>query len=262
MNEIIIFSFFGILFIVFAITFGIKDIKHRKLVGIKKIITFLIYLFFGLSMALMMIFVNINWVISILIFLVLFLVCIISSIKNNGLDIINLDLLVLIIVGIVCCLCGFMNISINNILWVVLGIGIYILPGLGYFSGKMNLIKKMKRCIKEVDAKIIDVKKGRIGRNHSVSVYIPVFEFILDGKKYEVMDTSSIYSSSRKRFKIGNDEKLFVNPNNPQINGPNGCDDVFWPGNLPSKGSTIPIIMFYVSTILTFLLVMYLYSTS
>lgn len=258
MEEMIIFSIFSIIFIVFSIFFAFADIEKRKLVGFKKIITFLIYLFFGISMASIFVFLNINWVVSILIFLILFLICIISSIKNNGIDITSLDLLILIIVGIICCICGLMNIHISDILWIILGIGIYLIPGLGEFSGKKNLIKKMKRCTREVDAKITDVYKGTTKGNVKFSIYVPKLEFILDGKKYEFMDSSSIYS--RKKFKVGDSIKLFVKPDNPQINGPNGCDDVFWPGNLPKSRVDLSVIIFYVSSILIFLLVMYLYS--
>jgi hypothetical protein len=260
MNGNIILVFFAFLFLVFSIVVSIGDIKKRKLVGIKKIITILLYLFFGISLSLMSIFININWIISILIFLLLFLICIISLIKNRGLDIISLDLLILIIVGIICCISGLSNVHINKVLWIILGVGIYLMPGLGAFSGRSNIIKKMKRCTKEIDAKIIDVKKGRTSGEYSTLVYIPKMEFVMDGKVYEFMDTSSIYSSSKNTFKIGDSIKLLVNPDNFEVNGPNGCDDVFWPGSLPSKWSNLPVIMFYVFTILIFLFVMFLYS--
>ena len=58
---------FAIIFIVVSIMVSILDVKKRKLVGFKKIITVCVYLYFGIMMALFCILISINSMIVLLI---------------------------------------------------------------------------------------------------------------------------------------------------------------------------------------------------
>ena len=240
----------AIIFLVFSIVVGILDVKNRKLEGFEKIMVFLFYVYFGISMGLFVMFMVINAKVSILIFLHLMVIVTIISLKYKKHIFIMLDLLIMSIIGILLCIYDTSSLEYSKLLYIILGIGIYVLPILSYYDRRDIIVSKIKRCTEEVDAKIIKVYKAR-------RAYIPKFEFELNNKKYKFMDSTEIYFRKKEQCEIGNIIKLFVSPN-PKIDGSNGCEDVFLPNPYKEYVYQFRIMAFYISTLLIFLLIIFL----
>ena len=247
---------FMIVFIAFCIFWACYDVKKRKLVGIEKVKTCLAYMYFTISMSLFIFFASTNKAaIAIIIFLHLALIACVYRLKQRKSLYIVVDLILICIIGIILSICYILNWNFNNIiLWIILGIGIYILPALGYIERRTNIVNKMKRCTKEVDAKIIEVIKSTEHSENGFArrIYIPKFEIELDGKKYEFMDSDEIYF--RRKFKVGETMKLFINPDNPQFDIYNVSDNVFLPDPEKEHSFFINIVIWYASTTLIILM--------
>ena len=136
--------FFSAIFIILSIIIGILDVKKRKLIGREKLKTIFYYLYFGISMGAFFFFMTVNALLSIIIFLHLLFIVIIFDIKSNGASAINIDLLIICIIGISLSMMGTLKIKINNLWYAFLILGIYLLPMLGYISRRNKIIKKMK----------------------------------------------------------------------------------------------------------------------
>ena len=159
---------FAILFIIFSIYFGLRDIKERNLNFKQKLKTFLFYLYFGISMSLFSCFITIEKYISILIFLhLLFIFSIISIIKRKNIYSCIVLLLVLTI-GIILIILNYLNLKIHTLLWISLGLSIYFLPVATYLDRKISILRKIKICTTEIEAKIIKVYKSTYNYNTSV----------------------------------------------------------------------------------------------
>lgn len=246
-----ILVFFAILFLIFSIIFGVYDIKKRKIEGIK---AFPIYLYFGISMSLFCIFIAINKVVSILIFLHLLLIGSICLIKHKQHLLVMLCLMLISTIGIILCFCNLLNLKYSKLFYVILGIGVYLLPLLIYFDRKIYIANKIQRCTEEVDAKIINVYKGVEGRH---TVYVPKLEFELNGKMYKFIEGTEIYFRNKEQCQVGDIIKLFVSPN-PKLDSPNGHNDVFFPNSYKENIIRFNIILFYISTLLLFFLSIFL----
>lgn len=246
-----ILTFFAILFLIFSIIFGVYDIKKRKKEGVK---AFLITLYFGISMSLFCIFIAINEAVSILIFLHLILIFSIVSIKHKKYLLMMLCLAIISIIGIILCLYHILNLKYSELLYAILGIGIYLLPLLSYFDRKIYIVNKIQRCTEEVDAKIIKVYKGIEGRH---TVYIPKFEFKLNGKIYKFVDSTEIYFSNKEQCQVGDIIKLFVSLN-PNLDSPNCHEDVFLPNPYKENSFRSNIIILYIFTLFLFFLIIFL----
>ena len=135
-----------------------------------------------------------------------------------------------------------------------IGVCAYLLPALGYFNRRYYVAEKMKRCTKEIDATIIKVIKSLDdGEFPHSTIYIPIFQFYLDGKEHTFMDSKEIYSY--KKFIVGSKVKLFVNPNGVKFDYPNGSDDIFFPISQNERNYIFVIFFGYVSTIIIFLII-------
>lgn len=246
----IIFIFLG-----GSILVCIFDIKKRKLVGIKKIITIIAYLYFGIMMTLFFLFTAINSMISILIFMHFVVIAVLFNFKKRK-SMLMIDILVIAIASIIFAILNLLKITLfNNYLLLFIGVCAYLLPALGYFNRRYYVAEKMKRCTKEIDATIIKVTKSLNdggGFPHRI-IYIPTFRFYLDGKDHIFMDSEEIYSY--KKFIVGSKVKLFVNPNGVKFDYPNGSDDIFFPISQNERNYVFAIYFWYVSTIIVFLII-------
>lgn len=245
------FFIFAIMFLVFSIIVSIFDVKKRKLEGFKMITAVSIYLYFGISMSLCCVFATINSLISTLIFLQLILVLCLILLKDKKEKLTLIDIIIVVIIGMFICFCHISNLEYSKLLYLALGIGIYLLPILLYFDRKKLIVRKIKHCTEEVDAKVIKVYKGRAQRH---IVYVPKLEFELNNKTYKVMDSTEIYFRNKKLCEIGNTIKLFVHPN-PKINSTNGQEDIYLPNSYKEYIHNFNTIIFYASTLLIFLLI-------
>ena len=205
-------------------------------------------------MSLFSIFVAIDAGVSVLIFLQLILIFSVISLIYKQHLFLMLDLLIISIIGMILCFCHILNIEYSKLLYVILGIGTYLLPLLAYFDRRSYIAKKIQRCTEEVDAKIIKVYKGREKKH---LVYVPKLEFKLNDKIYKFMDSTEIYFRYKEQCEVGNIIKLFVCPN-PKIHSPNGCDDVFLPNSYKEYSYSFTIFIFYILTLLMFLLIIFL----
>lgn len=231
----------------------IFDIKKRKLVGIKKIITIIAYLYFGIMMTLFFLFTAINSMISILIFMHFVVIAVLFNFKKRK-SMLMIDILVIAIASIIFAILNLLKITLfNNYLLLFIGICAYLLPALGYFSRSYYVVEKMKRCTKEIDATIIKVTKSLDDGEFPRIIYIPTFQFYLDGKEHVFMDSKEIYSY--KKFIVGSKVKLFINPNGVKFDYPNGSDDIFFPISQNERRYVFAIYCWYIITIIVFLII-------
>ena len=232
----------------------IFDIKKRKLVGIKKIITIFAYLYFGIMMTLFFLFTAINSMISILIFMHFVVIAVLFNFKKRK-SMLMIDILVIAIASIIFAILNLLKITLfNNYLLLFIGVCAYLLPALGYFNRRYYVAEKMKRCTKEIDATITKVIKSLDdGEFPYRTIYIPIFQFYLDGKEHTFMDSKEIYSY--KKFIVGSKVKLFINPNGIKYNYPNGSDDIFFPISQNERNYIFAVFFWYVSTIIIFLII-------
>ena len=245
----------ALLFFVPSIVVGIFDVKKRKLEGLKKLTTFLIYLYFGISWCLIIFAPNI-WV-AMFLFLQWLVIIGFFNIKTNLFT--GYILMIVGFIGMILSLLNILNFNIKSpwILWTLLGVSIYFIPLLAYFDRKRKIIRKIKHCTEEVDAKIIKIYKGSAEDNHYHLIYVPKFEFKLNDKTYKFMDSTEIYFKNKNLYSVGDSVKLFVSPN-PKIDNPNGCDDVFFPNSYREHCYKRNTIIFYAVTLLVFLLIIIL----
>lgn len=242
---------FSILFILFSIYFGLLDIRKRGLELKQGIKIFLMYLYFGLSMSLFAFFVHTNSSISIIIFLHLIIISCILMIIHKKNFFISIDLLIISIIGIILVLLDYLNIKIHIFWFIILGLGIYFLPATAYIDKKIDIIKKINMCTMEVNATIIKVYKSRY--RHRI-IYIPKFEFYVNKKKYDYMNSSEIFSYNP--LNIGETVKLFINPN-IVLNKNNISENVFLPNSYYFRQlSTIKL--FYIIANITLLFLLFL----
>ncbi len=250
--------FFSAIFIILSIIIGILDVKKRKLIGREKLKTIFYYLYFGISMGAFFFFMTVNALLSIIIFLHLLFIVIIFDIKSNGASAINIDLLIICIIGISLSMMGTLKIKINNLWYAFLILGIYLLPMLGYISRRNKIIKKMKRCTQEVDAKIIKIYKGSLENGHRGRViYVPKFEFMLNEKKYNCMNSSEIYFENKSEHKVGDTVKLFIDSNIENHLNSIYDDYIFLPNMQREEIFRRNVIFFYIVTILMIGLVLF-----
>ncbi len=243
---------FAILFIIFSIYFGLRDIKERNLNFKQKLKTFLFYLYFGISMSLFSCFITIEKYISILIFLhLLFIFYIISIIKRKNIYSCIVLLLVLTI-GIILIILNYLNLKIHTLLWISLGLSIYFLPVATYLDRKISILRKIKICTTEIEAKIIKVYKSTYNYR---KIYIPKFEFYINEKKYNYMNSSEIFSYSK--LETGKTVKLFINTN-VVLNKTNIDENVLLPNSYYHISMLSGIILFYVITTIIFVLLLFL----
>ena len=239
--------FFAILFLIASIVAGIFDIKNRELKGIDKLKSFFVCLYFGLTLSMFVLFIPINKFVSLVIILQAFMIFAISMIITRKEVIVGFDLLVLTIVGMIISICKIINVQYSSALYVILAIGIYLFPMCCYLSRRNMIVKKIKTCTQEVEAKIIKVVEGYYGNGTRVKkVYIPQFEFMFNDKKYKFMNSSEIYF--REEINVGDTVTLFINPNNPNIpkhdNG--NCEDIFLPDSYKEYQFACAIKLFYI----------------
>lgn len=239
--------FFAILFFIAPIVVGIFDIKNRELKGIDKLKTFFIYLYFGVTLSSFVLFIFINKFVSLVIILQAFMIFAISMIITKKEMIVGFNLLILSIVGMIISICKIINVQYSIALYVILGIGIYLLPLCCYLSRRNMIVKKIKTCTQEVEAKIIKVVDGYIDRGIGTKkVYIPQFEFMFNDKKYKFRNSSEFYF--REKINVGDTVRLFINPNNPNIpkhdNG--NCEDIFLPDSYKEYQFAWAIKLFYI----------------
>lgn len=241
--------FFISIFIIATLICSIMDIKTRKKVGVKKVLTICIYLYLGITMGITIYFIDINYLISIVIFLHLMLISSIYNLTKNKNKFSLYCLLVAVISGLTICLSYLFNKDPAIFLWIILGISLYILPGLGYIDRIHYTVDKIKRCTEKVDATIIKVYKSAQDHGH---IYIPVFEFSFNSQQYKFMDSYRIYS--KRKFKVGDTVCLYVNPNGIKLNYPNGSDDIFFPDYEQEQKYHSSIIIWYI--IITIILIL------
>ena len=111
----------------------------------------------------------------------------------------------------------------------------------------------MKKCTKEIDATIIKVTKSLDDGKYPRRIYIPTFQFYLNGKEHVFMDSKEIYSY--KKFIVGSKVKLFINPNGVKFDYPNGSDDIFFPIIQNEKNYVFALYFWYIPTIFVFLII-------
>lgn len=250
-----ILYFFAILFILMAIYLGIRTIKEKDLTGSDAFKTFIIYMFFGIFMALFCIFININFVVSIIIFLCLFWIGIISSmIESKKISFVVFDLFICTICIIFLLILpvpeNIFELSYFSIFLLFLVLGLYLMPLLSCFDKKRGILKKINKCTYEVNAKVIDViyykKRG---------IYIPKLEFEFNGKKYKYSDTDTLYFSNE--IKIGEFIPLLINPEVKKYNKNNSS--VFFPGKEIDEFMSFSVKVWYIVTIIIFIIFLILY---
>ena len=242
---------FAIIFVLFAIYFGLKNIKEESLRGISAIKTFLIYIFFGISMALFCIFININYIVSIVIFLCLSWIIIISSmIDSRKFSLVVCDLFICTI-SIIFLLVFPISDNIRELWIFILLLSLYLLPILSCFDKKRDLIKKINKCTYEVDAIVKEVfyyKKRNI--------YIPKLEFEFNGKKYKYTDNDTLCFSDE--IKKGDTIPLLINPSGKSFS--KNSNNVFFPGNEINNFISLSVKIWYVLTFLIFILILIFYN--
>lgn len=214
-----IFNLFGILFIIFAIVFWLIDIKERELFGIEILTTFLIYMFFGVSMSLFIFFIPNNPLYSVIIILILFSICMISSLIRE-LSYVSIVVLLCSLAGLVMCFQYILNLNVSYFLWWPIGMGCYLLPLLGCLDRKISVIKKIDKCNYEINATVIKV----IYRKKK-NIYIPRLEFDYNGKTYRYMNAD--YLVFNEEIKVGDVIPLFIDPYSKKFN--KNSDSVFFP---------------------------------
>lgn len=248
--------FMAILFILFSIYLAVKTIKEKKLSRFSALKTILVYLFFGICMALFCIFIDINFVVSIIIFLCLSWICIICSmIDSKKLSFVTFDLLICTICIIFLLILpvpeNIFELSYFSMFLLFLVLSLYLLPLLSCFDKKRDVLKKISCCTYEVNALVVDViyyKKRNI--------YIPKFEFEFNGKKYKYSDSERVYFS--EEIKNGDIIPLLINPEAKKF-GKNSSS-VFFPGKEIDEFIGFREKVWYVVTTLIFLLIFVLYS--
>lgn len=95
---------------------------------------------------------------------------------------------------------------------VFCGLGlVFSLVALGI---KGSLKNKLKNCTSQTSGTIIDLKRHSSGSsgNHQTS-YHPVIQFVTENGKTIVKESS--FGGSKTRYQIGQNIKLFYNPDNP-----------------------------------------------
>lgn len=237
----------GAIFLIVCIICYSAQKKQQNLTGWKNIKTCLIYLYFGIMMGAFFCFVTINHTVSILIFSHLFLVGMISAVKEKKYSLLVYDL---IIVSILIFILGIydlfqLDFGKSYILGILIAL-LFLLPGLGYIERRKYIANKIKNCTQEVEATILKVYKS--STSQVVPIYIPKLEFTFNNKKYKIMETSEIYS--RSPFTAGDKLKLFINPNNP--------NDVFLPDPRREQFFHFGVYSWYILTIITGIIILYL----
>lgn len=245
---------FAIIFLLFAIYFGIKTIKEKELTGINAFKTFMVYLFFAISMGLFFIFIDINYKVSIIIFLCLFWICLVSSMfDSKKISFVTCDLGVLTISIIFLLILpvpeNIISLNYFSIFLFFLLFSIYLLPLLACVDRKRDVLIKIKNCTYEVTANVIDViyhKKGKI--------YIPKIEFEFNGKTYKYYDSDTLYFSDK--IDIGEKISLLINPELKKFNKNN--NSVFFPGREIKEFMGFEEKIWYIVLTLIFLLIFFI----
>ncbi len=252
--EFIFVCCFALIFILFGIYFGLKTVKERALSGFNALKTFLIYIFFSLSMAMFCIYIFVNYVVSIIIFICLSWICIITSvIESKRVSLVVIDLFISSICIIFLLLLpvpeNILEFSYFSLFLLFLLISFYLLPLLYCFDKKGNIINKIKNCTYEVSARVISViyykRKG---------IYIPKLEFEYNGKKYKYSDSDSLLF--KDEIKEGDVVPLLINPETKKFNK-NNCN-VFFPGKELDEFMSFEVKLWYIFTTLIILLVLVL----
>lgn len=251
---------FAIIFIVVSIMVSILDVKKRKLVGFKKIITVCVYLYFGIMMALFCILISINSMIGLLIFIHLVLIVLLFNLKDKKNILTLVALIIICISSIILIINNLIKVNLyNDYIIYLIFICVYFIPALAYIDRRKYIVNKIKTCTKEIDATIIKVTKSyeySSSTFHSpVPIYIPTFEFYLDDKKHTFKDTNHIYS--RRKFIVGSKVKLFINPNGVKFNYPDGSDDIFFPISEHDRSLTFVVYFWYILSIILFLIIIF-----
>lgn len=252
----LILYFFAITFIVFAVYFGLKNIKEENLQGFDAIKTFLVYIFFGIFMGLFCIFININYKVSIVIFLSLFWIVLISSmIDSKKISFVICDLFITTIWIVFLMFLpipeNIMEFSYFSLFLLFLLLSLYLLPLLSCFDKKRDLIKKISKCTYEVNARVVEViyyKKRKI--------YIPKLEFEYNGKKYKYRDSDLLYFSDE--IKEGEMIPLLINPDLKKFNKNN--NGVFFPNREIDDFMDFSVKAWYIVTFLIFIFIYFLYN--
>lgn len=249
-----IVSFIFSIFVIFIDIYLLKkELPKMKNLSFKeKFKSVFITIYFSLFLCVFSWFVFINPIIAILLFLHLFLIGLVLNIKKKG----SLLLYVLLgdtVLGIYMCICNLCTFDFSVICWYILGIGIYVLPGLSIDESIRDIVWKMKNCTKEVDVKVIKIIKSRLDGSVR-KIYIPVLEIEYNGKKNTYMNSSSIYFY--KESSLENLKSVLINPNNPNLDTMFGSNDVFIPRiyfrNLKEK--QLGVLLFYIVSIVLLLL--------
>ncbi len=256
------FNFLPILFFIVYSLMGILILKNKfkieKDLSLKeKFKTIFITLYFGIFIILFPWIALFNLTLAILIFLHLVLIILITNIKKKR-NFSIFPLLFVTILGIYMCICNLLSIKINTIIYYILFLGIYIIPGLSFYDNRKNIIHKIKTCTEEVDAKVIKVIKGYNQTYHMKKVYIPLLEINYNGKKYTYMDSNIVYSYNENE--VRNINKAFINPNFLNTNNILDSDNILIPSpnfeDFEEKRNGV--ILFYVSTLIIFIIVIIL----
>lgn len=237
----------GAIFLIVCIICYTLQRKKQNLMGWKSIKTCLIYLYFGIMMGAFFCFITINQTVSILIFSHLCLIVMIFAVKEKKNNLVVYDLIIISILIFILGICNLFQLNFEkNYIIGILIVLVYLLPGFGYIERRKYIVNKIKNCTQEVEATISKVHKS--STSQALPIYIPKFEFTFNNKKYKVMDTNEIYS--RSPLYVRDKVKLLINPNNP--------NDIFLPNPKKEKSYHFAVYIWYISTIIIGIIILYL----